>query len=347
MDERAYVRVSAFTDEGIADKDPRAQLALARNKLGIYHYCPRFIRRSDGSTPNVIYLTDDELTGLRALQEEYRIWPCSIGTPLGKKLIENGPDEVGHIYEDPATVRQEARRAIVVSQALAEPGTRPPLRGFAGYPVIKKGMDPESFRALLVSSLDASARFLEPIIEECTSAGVVYVMEVEGNLPCYCADAMRIIRDTLGNPEYLRFCPDGANSAVQGFDGFEEYLKMREFLGFMHAKGVAEKRPGWMGYVDETSLDDFVPISNQIDVARYEDVFRDLKTRLPTLTPELQKYGIPSFFIIAEPHLTAGGERGGESGEDGMVSGVKGVVAVLDRVGIISDINTKILYAQS
>ena len=101
----------------------------------------------------------------------------------------------------------------------------------------------------------------------------------------------------------------------------------------MHIKDY-QIDPGlvWEGYVDEARLENFVPADR--GDSGHEAILRDFRERLPALQRKLSRHGVPGVFVDLEPHLRGGGQFGGFSGVDGFGVALRGLLQVLDYVGI-------------
>jgi hypothetical protein len=108
---------------------------------------------------------------------------------------------------------------------------------------------------------------------------------------------------------------------------------MKPGLGWMHVKDYHHPdaiRPTQR--VDEEALKHFVPAD--VGDSGHETILRDFKELIPRLERKLKRRGIPGVFLDLEPHLKGGGQFGGFSGPDGMAVALRGLLRVLDYVGI-------------
>ena len=60
----------------------------------------------------------------------------------------------------------------------------------------------------------------------------------------------------------------------------------------------------------------------------------DFRESIPALKKRLKRRGVPGVFLELEPHVKGGGQFGGTSGPDGMGVALRGLLRVLDFVGI-------------
>ncbi len=108
---------------------------------------------------------------------------------------------------------------------------------------------------------------------------------------------------------------------------------MKPTLGWLHVKDYRGPAPAPDGAAaGDDALIHFVP-ADQGDAA-YEAILRDFSRVLPALEKRLHRRGIPGVFLDLEPHLKGGGQFGGFSGPDGLGVALRGLVRVLDYLGV-------------
>jgi sugar phosphate isomerase/epimerase len=169
----------------------------------------------------------------------------------------------------------------------------------------------------------------------CHRSDLTFGLEVEANLVGQNGELMAAIHKQVDHPA-LVLIYDGANISTQGYspgECFEQYLAMKKGLGWMHIKDY--RHPNKLKrttHVDEEALKHFVP-ADQGD-SGHDLVLRDFKDAIPTIEKKLTKRGIPGVFLDLEPHVKGGGQFGGFSGPDGMGVALRGLLRVLDYVGI-------------
>lgn len=318
---RPRVLLSAFADEGAANKDIREQLAVIA-ALGLEYYSPRFVGMS-GQVKHVMTLDKSELKTLKTLHEDFGVRVTSIGSPVGKvKLLDK--DDGSHnryvpfkkyLSEDVATAIE---RAVTLETRL--------IRGFSFYH--PKGTDPKPHVAQAAEQLAA-------IADKCADAGLIYGLEVEANLIGQNGQLLAELAKRADRENILCIF-DGGNISSQNLDAircYEEYVAMRKYFGWMHIKDYRIDRSlPWTGVVDEERLKNFVPCD--VGDSGHELILRDLKEHLVKLEKKLQKMGVPGVFLELEPHLKGGGQFGGFSGPDGLGVACRALCRQLDYLGI-------------
>lgn len=317
------VLLSAFADEGAISKTAVEQFSTL-SALGLSYYSPRFIDvMGSGTIKHVTELNDAELSRLVTLQADYGMQVCSIGSRLGKVKLTDQDDGSHNRYVEPQQyLKGEVAATIRVAQAL---GAKL-VRGFSFYH--PRGED-------AWGSVTAAARRLEPIVDACAEAGLVYGLEVEANLVGQTGRLLAAIAGQLARPNLVCIF-DGANLTCQNIDAptcFAEYVAMRDSFGWMHIKDYRiDPTLQWTGVVDEERLKNFVP-ADEGD-SDHRTLLADLKQYLPIIQARMERLGVPGVFLELEPHLKGGGQFGGFSGPDGLGVALRGLLRVLDEVGI-------------
>ncbi len=321
MASKPEVIISGFADEGPVDKKAEAQLAMLA-ALGMSYYSLRFVDVGQG-VKNAMQLTRREIRRLQRLHADFGIQVSSIGSPIGKVKLVDVEDGTGNAYIPfAAYLKREVARAIELAQAF---DTRL-IRGFSFYN--PKGTRPEDY-------LESAAEQLAQIAESCQKAGLFFGLEVEANLIGRNGRLSMQLYRKVNNPHlYLIF--DGGNLATQNLtpvQTFAEYQAMKQGIGWMHIKDYRiDPELEWQGHVDEERLQNFVP-ADQGD-SGHEAILRDFRERIPVLQRRLRRQGIPGVFLDLEPHLQGGGQFGGFSGVDGFGVALRGLLNLLDYVGI-------------
>jgi sugar phosphate isomerase/epimerase len=268
-------------------------------------------------------LTRSELQKIRHLEDEYGLNVSSLGSPIGKVKLADVDDGTKNRY-----VPFKRYLAVEVAKAcrLAHALETKLIRGFSFYH--PKGTSAEEHLPQAVDQLGQ-------IAEACHRSDLSFGVEVETNLVGGNGYLLAEIYRQVNHPA-LMLVFDAANLVVQGFSAAEvldQFRLMKPGLGWMHIKDYHSPRPvAKGGHIDEDVLANFVP-PDQGDSA-HEALLRELRGVLPDLKAKLHRRGIPGVFLDLEPHLKGGGQFGGFSGPDGMGVALRGLVRVLDYVGI-------------
>jgi sugar phosphate isomerase/epimerase len=317
------VLLSAFADEAAYSKTAREQFAVLA-ALGLSYYSPRFVDvHGTGQVKHVTELSDNELCELARLQAEYGLRVTSIGSRIGKVKLLDRDDGSHNKYVDPKTyldtvVADTLRAGHALGARL--------IRGFSFYH--PAGTDPEPY-------VQQAAERLQPIVDACAQAGMVFGMEVEANLVGQNGRLLAALAKAVNRPNLVCIF-DGANICCQNIhalDCYAEYVAMRDWLGYLHIKDYRiDPSLKWTGVVDEERLKNFVP-ADEGD-SGHEWILRDLKQHLPQIEGRMKALGIPGVFLELEPHLKGGGQFGGFSGPDGMGVALRALCRVLDYVGL-------------
>jgi sugar phosphate isomerase/epimerase len=316
------VILSAFLDESVPVEDRKdlEQQLLVGQALGLRYWTPRFIYDADtGANANIVMLSPDKVKAVAARSRELGFHIGCIGTAVGKVKLADVDDGNAAPYRTHAHHLEFLRRAIEVAQACGAKF----LRAFSFYP--PRGADPEAYYRQAADRLGDMAA-------ECRRAGLVYLLEPEPNLVGYNSDMMLRLAKDIGS-DHLLVNPDAANMHVQGYDGFEEYLKVVQAgkLGFMHIKDYTEPCPKAIA-VDEEALRHFGSVD--VGLAGHERILADLANRLPTINAQLRALGAEGLILDVEGHMKGGGQFGGWSGPDGIGVAVRALVAMLQEHGI-------------
>lgn len=321
MPTQPRVQLSGFADEAAVGKTAVEQLA-AFAALGLEFYSVRFIDLG-GGIKNVMKLDEEELARLVALNHQYDMKVATIGSPIGKVKIVDKNDGSKNVYVPfDKYLQEDVRHAIALAHKL---GTKL-IRGFSFYP--PRGDDPEKYMAQAIDQLGQIAGL-------CQQEDVIYGLEIEANLMGRDGESLRRLHKHVNSPAMVLVF-DGGNLSSQNLPAhrcYEEYLKMRSALGWMHIKDYRiDPNLKWEGFVDEERLKNFVP-ADEGD-SGHELILRDFRSLLPSLTTHMQKLGVPGVFLDLEPHLKGGGQYGGFSGPDGMGVALRALLRVLDYIGI-------------
>ena len=321
MSDRPRVILSGFADEAAARKTAVEQFA-AMAALGLEYYSIRFLNVGRG-IKNVLKLTLPEIRKVRQLQNEFGMDVSSLGSPIGKVKLLDVEDGSKNVY---APMKKYLAGDVRKACELAHAFETKLIRGFSFYP--PRGSDPEEHLPQAVDQLGQ-------IAEMCHRSDLTFGLEVEANLVGCNGYLLAEIHRQVNHPAMLLVF-DAANILVQGCgpaEVFAQYLAMKPGLGWMHIKDYRSPQPMEQGgHVDEDALAHFVP-ADQGDSA-YDAILRDFARTLPALEKKLGRRGIPGVFLDLEPHLKGGGQFGGFSGPDGMGVALRGLLRVLDYVGI-------------
>ncbi|MFM9961793.1 MAG: sugar phosphate isomerase/epimerase family protein [Planctomycetaceae bacterium] len=317
------VILSAFADEAANRKTALEQLS-ALAAVGLKNYSPRFIDvNSTGEVKHVVTLSKAEYESLAKLHVEYGVRVTSIGSRIGKVKLKDKEDG-SHNKFVPFKDYLKTEVASTINAA-RELDTKL-IRGFSFYP--PRGEDPQLYFQQAVDQIGQ-------IADLCAKAGLVYGLEIEPNLIGDTGPMMAKLARAVKRKNMLLIF-DGGNVACQNktpMQCYEEYLAMRDHLGWMHIKDYKiDPTMTWTGTVDEEGLKNFVP-SDRGD-AGHDLVLKDLRDHLPKLEKRIKSLGAPGFFLEVEPHLKGGGQFGGFSGPDGLGVAVRCLCRMLDYVQI-------------
>ncbi len=321
MSDRACVILSGFADEAANTKAAVEQF-VAFAALGMKYFSIRFIDVGQG-VKNVMRLTRPELQRVCRLMAEYGLQVSSIGSPIGKVKLLDKDDGTKNVYVPfKRYLTTEVARACRIAQFFETKL----IRGFSFYH--PKGTDPQPHLPEVIDRLGQ-------IAEVCQKNGLIFGLEVEANLVGQNGHLLAEIYRQVDHPA-LVLVFDAANVLVQGYapaEVFEQYLAMRDGLGWMHIKDYRDPRRGTKGgHVDEEMLHNFVPVD--LGDSGHEQILRDFRQVLTDMNARLQRRGVPGVFLDLEPHVKGGGQFGGFSGPDGMGVALRGLCRLLDYVGI-------------
>lgn len=323
------ITLSAFADEAANRKTAIEQFAVLA-ALGLKWYSPRFVDvTGEGKVEHVCDLSDDKLTRLKQLQDEYGLSVTSIGSRLGKvKLLNRDDGSHNKFVPFDDYLAGEVARTIHAAQRL---GAKL-IRGFSFYH--PKGEDPAPY-------VPQAAELIGKIADAFARHGIIYALEVEANLVGQNGRMLDALAKAVARQNLVCIF-DGGNLSSQNLsipECFAEYAAMREHIGWMHIKDYrVDPSLKWTGVVDEERLKNFVPAN--IGDSGHELILRDLREHLPRLEQRMQACGLPGVFLELEPHLKGGGQFGGFSGPDGLGVAVRALCKLLDYVGIGYDLRT-------
>ncbi len=321
MNERPAVIISGFADESAINKTAVEQFS-AFAALGMQFYSIRFIDVGNG-IKNVMQLTKSEINTVRHLQSDYGLDVSSIGSPIGKTKLRDEEDGTQNPFVPFATyldreVNTACERAHAFGSKL--------IRGFSFYH--PKGDPPEQHLSQAVEQLGQ-------IAEACHRSDLTFGLEIEANLVGQTGQLLAEIHRQVDHPAMVLIF-DAANVLAQGFtqpELFEQYLAMKPGIGWMHIKDYCNPKPmKRQQHVEEDKLKHFVPAD--VGDSAHELILKDFATEIPRLQTRLQRRGIPGVFLDLEPHVKGGGQFGGFSGPDGFGVALRGLLRVLDYVGI-------------
>lgn len=329
MSANPTVILSAFADEAANRKTAVEQMA-ALAALGLKYYSPRFVDVTGaGQVKHVVELSDEELSQLADIHQEYGMSVASIGSRIGKiKLLDQ--EDGSHNKYVPFDEYMAGEVAKTVRSALALNAKL--IRGFSFYQ--PKGDAPEKY-------VDQAVELIGQIADEFAKHGIVYGLEVEANLIGQNGKLLAELATKI-NRENLVVIFDGGNLSSQNLspvECFREYEAMRPHIGWIHIKDYAiDPTMEWKGYVDEERLKNFVPAN--VGDSGHEAILRDFREHIPALDERMKNLGGPGVFLELEPHLKGGGQFGGFSGPDGMGVAVRALCSVLDYVNIDYQLRT-------
>jgi sugar phosphate isomerase/epimerase len=329
MPENYKITLSAFADEAANRKTAVEQMS-ALAALGLKYYSPRFVDvTGEGTVEHVVDLSDEKLALLSDIHAEYGMSVASIGSRIGKvKLLDVDDGTHNRYLPFDDYLETEVASTLRVARAL----DAKLIRGFSFYH--PRGENPESY-------VEQAAEKIARIADRFASHNIVYGLEVEANLIGQNGRMLSLLAQAVDRPNLVCIF-DGGNLSSQNLswmDVYNEYLAMREHMGWAHIKDYAvDPSLKWTGVVDEERLKNFVPAN--VGDSAHEAVLRDLRKHLPAMNRRMQAYGCPGVFLELEPHLKGGGQFGGFSGPDGMGVAVRALCSVLDYVGIDYDLRT-------
>ena len=323
MTDNPRIILSAFADEA-ANRKTAVEQFSALCALGLSYYSPRFIdMEGDGEIKHVVDLKTAELKRLIRLHDEFGMNVASIGSRIGKvKLLDLDDGTHNQFVPFAKYLKTEVASTIRVARAL----NGRLIRGFSFYHPREE--DP---RQHIPQAVDQIGQ----IADQCAKADLVYGIEVEANLIGQNGQLLAELARKLKRSNVVLIF-DGGNLAHQGYSPLEvveEYRAMRPYLGWMHVKdyqATINKRPGEA--VDENADWNFVPAN--IGDSGHEYVLRDLRNHVTKIERKMKRLGAPGLFVEMEPHVKGGGQFGGFSGPDGMGVALRGLLSVLDYVGI-------------
>ncbi len=317
------VLLSAFADEAANRKTALEQLS-ALAAVGLKNYSPRFIDvNGTGEVKHVVTLSKAEYQTLAKLHVEYGVRVTSIGSRIGKVKLKNQEDGSHNKF---VPFKDYLKTEVVPTINAAQALDTKLIRGFSFYP--PRGEDPQPYFQQAVDQIGQ-------IVDLCAKAGLIYGLEIEPNLIGDSGTMMAKLARAVKRKNMLLIF-DGGNVACQNktpMQCYQEYLEMREHLGWMHIKDYKiDSSLTWTGSVDEERLKNFVPADR--GDAGHDLVLKDLREHLPKLDKRMKQLGVPGFYLEVEPHLKGGGQFGGFSGPDGLGVAVRCLCRLLDYVQI-------------
>lgn len=317
------VILSAFADEAANRKTALEQLS-ALAAVGLKNYSPRFIDvNSTGEVKHVVTLSKAEYQTLAKLHVEYGVRVTSIGSRIGKVKLKDKEDGSHNKF---VPFKDYLKTEVAATINAAKELDTKLIRGFSFYP--PRGEDPQPYFQQAVDQIGQ-------IADLCAKSGLIYGLEIEPNLIGDTGPMMAKLARAVKRKNMLLIF-DGGNVACQNktpMQCYQEYLAMRDYLGWMHIKDYKiDPSLVWTGTVDEEGLKNFVPADR--GDGGHDLVLKDLREHLPKLDKRMKSLGAPGFFLEVEPHLKGGGQFGGFSGPDGLGVAVRCLCRLLDYVQI-------------
>jgi len=311
------VILSGFADEGPVSKRAEEQLTMMR-ALGLSYYTIRFVDVGNG-VKNVMELSDDEIEQLKKLHGDFEIRISSIGSPLGKvKLVDQEDGTQNRFVPFQDYLANDVQRAIDLALAF----DTKLIRGFSYYH--PHGKDPWPY-------VDQAAEQLGQIVEKCAGAGLVYGLEVEGDLIGADGDTLIALYEKIGSPNVC-IIPDVGNMEAKDHSpdsAYEHYMKMRSGVGWIHIKGFNNPpNKAMLAAAEARGLTRFIPVDR--GDSGHEQVLRDFRTAVPEILERITPLGVPGVFVDLEPHVKGGGQFGGVSGVDGFGVAFRSLCRLLD-----------------
>ena len=231
MAEKPSVILSGFGDEAANQKTAEQQF-VAFAALGLEYYSLRFIDVGNG-VKNVMQLTKQEITKIRHLENEYELNVATIGSPIGKVKLKDVEDGTKNRFVPfKKYLADDVNRVCELAHAFETKL----IRGFSFYH--PRGTDPREHLPQVVDQLGQ-------IAETCHRSDLTFGLEVEANLVGQTGDLMAEIHRQVNHPALVTIF-DAANIITQGFsadDVFQQYLKMKKGLGWLHIKDYRHAEP--------------------------------------------------------------------------------------------------------
>jgi sugar phosphate isomerase/epimerase len=262
------IRLSAFADEISPDLDEQIAV-LSSEKV-------RFLDLRGVWDTNVLDLSDQQVTRIKATLDAHGIGVAAIGSPIGKVPIDSSFDEHLHLFE----------RAIAVAQALQSPY----IRIFSFYPPTALKEDRNDSGAVNPAEYrDEVLRRLREMTARARAAGVILLHENEkdiyGDTIARCVDLLQGINDA-----HFQAVFDPANFIQCGQTPYPDaYEAIHPWLRYVHVK-------------DARSDGSVVPAGEGV-------------SHWPELLRRLRADGYDGFLSL-EPHLALAGQYQGFSGPD-------------------------------
>jgi sugar phosphate isomerase/epimerase len=323
MGHRPNLLLSGFSDE--TDQKKRAeQQFCAFAALGLKHVTLRFIDVGQG-VKNIMQLSDEEVQQTKRLLTDYGLGVSSIGSPIGKIKLRDVDDGTSNRF---VSFKQYLDVDVKRACDLACTFDSKLLRGFSFYH--PKGDSPDEYISEVIDRLGEIAAVVD-------SYGLTYGLEVEANLVGQSGRILGRLYEAVDHPAVVLIF-DGANLVCQGMKSdqvFEEYLAMKNGLGWIHIKDYRTPIER-TAHVDEEKLNKFVPAD--CGNSGHEAILRDLAMSLPEIEDRMHARGVKGVFADLEPHVKGGGQFGGYSGPDGFGIALRSFCRVLDYVGIDYDL---------
>jgi len=318
---KCQIVISGFADEVCRSKDLDQQFAVIA-ALGMEYFSIRFVS-INGQIKNSVDLSDQELLLVKSRMSDYGLQVSSLGSPLGKiKLLDVEDGTSNRFVPFPAYLDNEVRRACEVAVSL----DTKLIRGFSFYH--PKGTEASEH-------FNQAADQIAALVDVVAQHDLVFGLEVEANLVGHTGELLAEIFEYVDHPN-LRLIFDGANLVTQGFSSeqvFQQYLAMKAGLGWLHIKDYQRDKIAKTGaYVDEDSLQRFVPIEN--GDAAYRRIFEDLCNDGQSVFDRSDELGLPGLYVDLEPHLKGGGQFGGYSDADGFGLAFRSLCRVLTQSGL-------------
>lgn len=178
---------------------------------------------------------------------------------------------------------------------------------------------------------------LGPVVEMFKARfGLRCRVEIESNLTGDRAETIAAI--CRGIPD-LGAVWDFGNVASQGDPLFASFSEQFEFFRHLHIKHYVGP-PGTRGKLVEDHLSHYFPINHEAESSGVIDVFEFLTGNWADWINALIADGAEEAAFDLEPHVRGGGEYGGVSGEDGLLIALIGLLEILERFEIQSQIPT-------
>jgi 3-dehydroshikimate dehydratase len=270
------IRLSAFADE--ISPDLNEQIAV----LSSEHI--HFLELRSVENTNVLDLTDQQVTRIKATLDAHGVGVSAIGSPIGKVPIDSSFNEHLHRFE----------RAITLARAFQTPY----IRIFSFYPPTTKEARDDSSVVNPAEYRDEVLRRLREMTARARAADVILLHENEkeiyGDTIARCVDLLQSCNDT-----HFRAILDPANFIQCGQTPYPDaYDALRSWLQYVHVK---DARPDGSVVPAGEGVADFPELLQRLRADGY-DGFLSLEPHL-ALAAQYRGFSGPDLFRRASQAL--------------------------------------------